>query len=692
MFSGVRRFLYLTKVTQSAGEITVEGLPADTIAEDILKTWGSTKIANYIFNRIGRNSFSFLNFFAPDIHYALSAITRTHGTHTRQHAIDVVLRDMEENTWLKRISEKHPSILNYSKLSELNISLLDHQHRFLEVYDDRIPRFGLTGYLLSAVPGTGKTIACLALSLCLNCDKVYIISPKNATKRVWKDTLVTRLKKKPTIWIAEDKEPYKGEKYIIVHYEALEKALEIAHQSSSSKPIVLLDESHNMNEESSNRTQHFIDLCKTLHCQHVIWSSGTPLKAMGYEMIPILRTIDPLFTTQVEERFRKVFGMASGRAVDILRNRIGLVSFKVTKAQVVTNSRPISKRIDVKLSNGGEFTLAHIRKEMETYVTDRMAYYQSHMHDYEELYKKCLELHEETLKTTQEKADFHQYQSYIAMIRHQYIPEQMKEESRFCNNYELKSIIPSLPSKVLRDKFKDARSVIKYVYLKVFGEALGKILGKKRVQCHLEMIPHMGLEEIIKSSEKKTVIFTSFVEVVKATDSYLRSKGFSPILVYGEAKSSVDSLVGRFEKSKTDNPLIATYQSLSTAVPLIMANSTIFTNATFRDYEMVQAKARTDRLGQDAPVRFFNVFLDTGREPNISTRAEDILAWSKAMVDAMLGSGESGKANKTLDKYFASPGMEMFVESMGRFEAWVDSLTTMPLEVACESLKELVTE
>jgi superfamily II DNA/RNA helicase len=151
------------------------------------------------------------------------------------------------------------------------------------------------------------------------------------------------------------------------------------------------------------------------------------------------------------------------------------------------------------------------------------------------------------------------------------------------------------------------------------------------------MVEYIGLADLIETAKKKTLIFTSYVQVVDKSFEYLTNLGFKPLRVYGDTNSELPNIVKRFDSEIDINPVIATFKSLSTAVPLTMANRIIMLNMPFRQHEYDQAVARCDRLGQDSEVDVFNIILDTGDKKNISSRNVDIMSWSKNQVDQILG-------------------------------------------------------
>lgn len=516
-------------------------------------------------------------------------------------------------------------------------------------------------YVTSDYIVTHNTILSLALAQCLHSDLIVIVSPKIALDRVWVDTVDKLFKERPTLWNAADGKPYAGERIILGHYEALAKVQATAVHAKHTKPTLIVDESHNFNESKSNRTQALVALRDGLNCKDVVLLSGTPLKAMGYEVASILKLLDPLFTPDVEERFVKIFGRESGRALDILRHRIGKLSYRIEKEGTISNET-VSQELKIKLRNGHEYTLDAIRSDMQSYVDERKRHYDKYFKSYRKAYEEGIEAFERVM-TPDQKSDLKRYRNIVAMISKRYDPQAHKEEAAFANHFEAKVILPSIPEKRIRDGFKEAKSVIKYVDLKIVGEALAHIVGRARVNVHLDMVRQIDWKAIATLSRKKVIVFSSYVEVIKAIEKQLSALGFKYAVVTGETSSNVNGIVGNFAKDEDEKFLLATYQSLSTAVPLTMADVTVFTNPTWRDGEMIQAKARTDRIGQDGAVRFIHAYLDTGSEPNISTRAKDILEWSKAQVEAMMGpSGSMNGVTKELTKDINTGAMEAYLE------------------------------
>jgi len=502
---------------------------------------------------------------------------------------------------------------------------------------------------------THNTISQYATAHCLGADTSVLVVPKNSVFDVWVKTIKVLFKQTPEYWHSlSGEELTLGKKYYIVHYDYLEKFVAFvgANKGSFGKVYVGIDESHNFNEQS-NRTNLLIQLCQTLKARDVIHASGTPFKAMGSEAITLLATICNDFTPEVQGSFRKIFGKEAKRAIEILANRIGIVSFKVVKADIETPGVDYHE-IKVPMNNSSEYTLTSVREKMSKFIDERLAFYRKGMPEYEKLYATCMDLHGQTVKGGMASAAFSEYRRGVAQLRKGYDPVTMKDLVMYCNRYELKTIVPSLPERY-RKPFLNVRAIIKYVDLKVMGEALSQVLGRLRIQCHLDMLPNMPLDEIIDNATTKTVIFTSYVEVVKELESLLTKAGYKPMLVYGETNKDLPNIVKRFENDDDINPLVATFKSLSTAVPLTMANTVVFTNAPFRDYERTQTIARVDRIGQKHRCHVYETYLDTGAEPNISTRSKDIMAWSKSQVEAILGVSAPDDLETSLESLVENP-------------------------------------
>jgi hypothetical protein len=637
MLSMLRRLTGLIDTQEQGDFIHISGLPGDMVAKDIMSVFQTSKIANNIFSNIGTSDVSFHRWFAADIVTVFNRILATDDSRYHLRAMRKVIEQLMERTWLANTIKDYPDILDTSQLKKMKINLFDYQNEFIALYNRNVPRYGLTGYLLGAPPGSGKTILGLATQLCRMRQTVVIACPKNAVVDVWEKTICNVFHKQPTYWTSlQGTMPKPGLNYYIVHYDAFEKFMAATRGFPFKDTGILLDESHKLNEFDTGRTQLFIRMCVDhLHSQDTIWASGTPIKAVGAEATPIFTTIDPMFNNaDLQQRFRQIYTKTAYKANEILNARLGKVHFTIARERF-RSDKPTFKDVKVKIPNGVEYTLPAIREELRKFMDERKQHYLDNMSSYKKRYYQVLERFEATLDE-EAKSDFYRYQKWVKLISKTDQLAEVKDQIRWCNDYEKKTIIPAL-SKEDKETFKDTKSVVKYYALKVQGEALGKIVGGKRAKCIVDMVPYIGLPELIDHSLSKTLIFTSYVEVLRAANAFLKGQGYQPLLVFGETNSELPAMVKKFGGDENANPMMATYKSLAEAVPITMASTLITLNAPFRDYELNQAIARVDRIGQPNPVTVVHCYLDTGDVPNISTRSKDILEWSKEQVQQIMG-------------------------------------------------------
>ena len=637
MFGDIKRLIGNITVVESAENVTIEGLPADIIERDIAKIWQTSRINKNMFVTTTRSKIVIPKFFLIEFIYALNTIERDVRSYTSRGAIKRIVQLLETETWVAK-QEAKPSILNFDRLKEFNATPKDHQLAFLRQYDTMVPKMQLNGYILAAAAGSGKSLSGLMLARCLEVDCMIVVCPKNAVREVWPDN-VNRFSKQPkTMWVSDTaEEPRAGLDYYFCHYEALPRLLAVAPKIFKNRRVMIdLDECHNFNDPDSLRSKQFFELCKLTMAEHIVWASGTPFKAMAKEMIGFLKTCDPFFNNKVEERFKAIFGISVGRAADILSHRLGLVSYKVDKKHVMGDTDPIVETINVKIKDGERFTLDNIRTEMVRFINDRLKYYKENRQVYLDIFYKTLEDYENSKLNQAQLEAYKQYLKDVKAIQSTTDYRQVALEMRRANAFEKEVIMPRLSGKALAD-FRKAKGVVKYVSLVIRGEALGGILGRRRIECHTELVKHIPYGDIIDNAEKKTLIFSSYVEVVDVMQQELSKLGYNPLLVYGDTNKNLDSILRKFDTDPKANPLVATLQSLSTAVPVLSANTVVFTNSPFRVHERTQAISRVHRLGQDTQTYVFDILLDTGGSVNISTRSLDIMQWSADQVDLLLG-------------------------------------------------------
>lgn len=680
------------EVDPVSNKVTITGLRFLYVCRDLEKYTGA-KMLYSILDSVSYSRLRFSMFYLPDFYHAINTLLTNPKFKRRIRsgrellAIRTELEKIPLVANIKKIQSTDPidiPKIDKSKLDKIfrGIKLFDYQDKFIDDCIWKSKLLGLKGYLLDAGAGLGKSINSVALMEILDIDTIIVICPKKAVNDVWDET-INRIYSEPQSYsmsfpVLHGSSRPAGfdinDRFIVCHYEAIGKLNEYLDSIKipNKRYSIVLDESHSMNSHDSERSIQFRLLNEKINPEFCLWMSGTPIKALGTETLTMFATIDKLFDKSVYKSFLKVFGISGVYATSVMANRLQLVRSEIkTKGSGVEQ---YTHKIKVSLKNGGDYTLKTISSKMIDYVKERKAYYQKNAKQYEIDFFNGIEAYRSRVvrgrgDTNIFRADLEDYLMKAKTLHEGYIPTDPKHKQYvlYCNYYEDKVIIPLLPNDV-KKIFRKAKSVYKYVDLTIMGEALGNILGKSRSRCNADIVKQLvtdakvitedgetyqsNLPDIIRNAQAKTIIFTDYVEVVKETEYQLKLNGFTPISIFGETTSGNGLAIQTklFKESPEINPLITTFKTLSEAVPLTEANRVIFLNLPFRSGTYEQAVKRANRIGQTLDVDLFEVTLDTGEEPNISTRNEDILKWSEEQVALILGKKVVDEVNRDILK------------------------------------------
>lgn len=646
MFDFYRKMMGVVEGRETDTEVQISGIDGVALVRDINKHWKTEKISMYMFNSVSRSSISFYKFFALEMLYMIEEIKNYRNRYTSVKTMAAIKEALLTSTWLKNTLAENTlnqkGRLDFSRLSNLKFTASAYQMDYFKNYTYKLDQYGMKGNLLDAAAGTGKTYMSAAIAEMLNSKHIIVLCPKNALETVWPESVAEMFKTPQTLWHSGDKElggfparqEFTGQRWIVAHYEAINKVLQFVDKVGTKNVTIILDESHNLNDETALRTQMYSQLCRDTKSVNIIEQSGTALKAMGAELIPFIRLIDDLFTAEVEFRFKKIFGKEAKKGADIIRNRLQAISFKIEKKETDLKP-PIMRAHAIKIPNGEAFTLDSIKVDAQNFIDERWKYYKARRKVDEAFWAKALAQLKQTQKGPKEAA-MKDYLRDLDIVCKAGMVWQVPDQLKACTKYEKEVFEKCLPQAWVKE-FRDVKSVIKYTNLKIQGECLGRIIGGKRIEAHVAMVPYIDWVGIIESTEKKTLVFSSFVEAIEACDTHWRKIGYTPLTVYGKFTNQLGPIVKQFDDDKNANPLGATYASLSTAVRLTMADTMIMVNSPFRHYILEQAVSRIYRIGQDSQCYVYQVSLDTGDKPNISTRSKDILAWSQEMVASLMG-------------------------------------------------------
>ncbi len=596
-----------------------------------------------MFSKQGYNFITLHNFFVPELIYILSVAIKDGWSRTM---FTNLMNELITNTWYKDTQEEVQSAVDLSVLDKLGRTPLPHQLEFIrDVYWQRKTQFKLKGYLLSLDTGLGKTTTSIMLKECLHKKHAIVIAPLSVAKNVWPFE-IKDIVPKATIWNVTDSAGNltAATDYVVINYEFIGKLLPLVQRKFKSEDtIIIVDECHNFKDVNSKRTTELVDLCNMLQCNDILLMSATPVKAMSVECLPIFKLLDTFYDSNIENRLRKMSRYT--RIInELLCNRLGYMMFRKLKTEVLELPGKHELELKVKIPNGNDYTLDEVKKLVINYTMKRMEYY----HDREDEYvKKMMDILDYYEKNCMPEHEAQEYASYVTMVKDvraifkqkvAMLTPDVCELIKSVNKYEKDVIIPRLPNN-LKKEFRDAKSVYKYVRLKVLGEVIGNLLTRLRMSMTSDLLGKEVID-IIKTAKKRTILFSSYVDSLAMAEDVCSKAGLQPMVIDGSNSKQVKDLLDEFRSNENINPLIASTKVMSTGHTIVECNTVIFLNVPFRSVDYYQASDRVYRIGQDTDVYIYKLVLDTGTKENLSTRMQDILVWSKGQFNEIMGESD----------------------------------------------------
>ena len=616
--------------------ITLSNYEFNTFCHRVKKKWGTSRLFylfdhHKIFTIFGRkNQLVINNFFLPDILYIFQNLPMT-------YLVKNIIKELLEKTWLKSLELDYNSRLDWNRLKDINenFKLKDYQEEAIRVYDIKKQKYQLDGKIFSLDMGLGKTFTSLVAMHLLKKDKVIIVAPNSTIREVWYNEIKKVFKDDKKIYVVNDS--IIDADYYIYNYEALNKFIMVEEHFKNKNVGIIIDESHNFTNNDAKRVIEVKKIKDKVKSVDVLMLTGTPVKALGSDLLPTLSILDRMYTDEVGTIFKKSFGTNKPQALDVINNRLGLIMFRKLKSEVNLGlPEKIEDTIKVKIPNGNKFTLNNVKKIVEEFTKEREKYYEKNKQEYIDNYYMIMDIFKKSKKY--DPVELKKYEDGVNYFRkHKYTSqiEFHRVLAKELNIYENNNIIPILPQQY-KEQFRNSKTIVKYVHLKIMGEIIGGLLSKLRIEMINEMLKYSKIEEVIENSSKKTILFTTYVDVLKSSMKYLIEKKYTPVSVFGENTKDILHSLNEFKNNKKVNPLCATVQTLNSGVTLVEANTIIFLNPLYRAYIKDQASARIWRIGQNEDCYIFTLLLDTGNEENLSTRMEEIADWSKMMSSGII--------------------------------------------------------
>ena len=585
---------------------------------------------------------------------------------------------IKKNTYLDNLDKNIDVKVDINRLNSIlneDYKPKDFQEEFIKKYFEYKEIYDLDGYILSFDQGLGKTFTAACISELIHPDQTIIVC-MNTLKENWANELrlyfkkyndIERFKREVYVYgVSKPKEYSKDTRYIIVNNESINKIFPLVKNTNST--MIIVDESQNFRNLDSLQTKNMLKLKQITKSKDNLMMSGTPIKANPSEIVPAMMMIDRTFTLDLAKLYIKAFTSNTDTLSDVVQTRFNRTIYRKTKDQVLDLPSKTVTNFKLEYKDEDPYLMINVKKRVADRFQEILESYKDEVDSVKD------EFRETTLKySSQDRTTTLDYIKFV--------DKGQDYESVHDSLYDLydgfikNNVYPNIKDKDELKRYKYVVSVYVYITQKCFFLAMGEVLPKVKAKAFNELYDNNKdlIYKMINNNPKKTVIFSTIVEVVDHIYDDLNKNDIKAVKITGSVKNRMD-IINQFREDDTIDVLVATSQTMGTGVTLVEANQMMVFCPPYRKADFDQACDRIYRIGQTHPVNIYNIIGSTSSK-DITTRMTDILDWSDQMVSSVLDNIVNEEA--LIEKYKGEDTNMVVFE-----EAIYDSKHTEPIFIA----------
>ena len=585
---------------------------------------------------------------------------------------------IKKNTYLNNLDKNIDVKVDINRLNSIlneDYKPKDFQEEFIKKYFEYKEIYDLDGYILSFDQGLGKTFTAACISELIHPDQTIIVC-MNTLKENWANELrlyfkkyndIERFKREVYVYgVSKPKEYSKDTRYIIVNNESINKIFPLVKNTNST--MIIVDESQNFRNLDSLQTKNMLKLKQITKSKDNLMMSGTPIKANPSEIVPAMMMIDRTFTLDLAKLYIKAFTSNTDTLSDVVQTRFNRTIYRKTKDQVLDLPSKTVTNFKLEYKDEDPYLMINVKKRVADRFQEILESYKDEVDSVKD------EFRETTLKySSQDRTTTLDYIKFV--------DKGQDYESIHDSLYDLydgfikNNVYPNIKDKDELKRYKYVVSVYVYITQKCFFLAMGEVLPKVKAKAFNELYDNNKdlIYKMINNNPKKTVIFSTIVEVVDHIYDDLNKNDIKAVKITGSVKNRMD-IINQFREDDTIDVLVATSQTMGTGVTLVEANQMMVFCPPYRKADFDQACDRIYRIGQTHPVNIYNIIGSTSSK-DITTRMTDILDWSDQMVSSVLDNIVNEEA--LIEKYKGEDTNMVVFE-----EAIYDSKHTEPIFIA----------